>query len=180
MSSKNLTMANLIAGAFAPNYELKQSKLSLDSAKEEKKDDDIEDDVAFDFIVHAVRMDATSAVRGWLESDDDLDVGEGEGDRLMGVMIAAVHDDEDESRLTPEQSERLDMIREEAGHYLLSLGADEDDIDAALNDWDDEAAENIRHAISCVELDSVGYYLDSVKKWKKLKKLVKLRQPIKQ
>jgi hypothetical protein len=112
--------------------------------------------------VNSSRIDAMSAVHGWLDSDD-LDVGEGEGDRLMGVMMAAVHGDTDGSRLTAEQSEHFDMIREEAGHYLLSLGADEDDIHAALNDWEDDAAENIRHAVSGVEMDSVGYYLDATR-----------------
>lgn len=115
-----------------------ETKPVLDSAKR----DEIYLDSAADYTERDIKLKAVGAVQEWLE-DDDLDDGENYADRLLALMIG-IADANKDGDLDDDETEVLDIALEAAWDYLSNNGADDDDIDALLNDWDEDAAERIR------------------------------------
>lgn len=103
-------------------------------------------DAAGEFEHMATRMDAVAAIQQWIE-EDDYDEGESSADRLM-AMIVGIADDNQDGDLDDDEMDVVDAAREAAWDYLESIGIENDDIDALLNDWDEAAAERIRDAVA--------------------------------
>lgn len=93
---------------------------------------------------HAAEL-AASAVQQWAETDE-LGEGEGYADRLLTLLVGAVDEDID-GDLSEEESDDLLELTNAAADYLASLGVADDDIDALLNDWDNEAGERVQELV---------------------------------
>lgn len=93
---------------------------------------------------HAAEL-AASAVQQWAETDE-LGEGEGYADRLLTLLVGAVDEDID-GELSEEESDDLLVLTNAAADYLSSLGVADDDIDALLNDWDNDAGERVQELV---------------------------------
>ncbi|SFK63279.1 hypothetical protein SAMN05216302_101110 [Nitrosomonas aestuarii] len=127
--------------------ELGAGGMTLDDADHE----DIALDAAADHSVNEIKMQSVAAIHQWLETDD-LDDGETSSDRLFALMVGIADADKD-GELTDDEQDTLDIALEGAWDYLSSKGVDDEDIDALLNDWDDDAAERIRDLVASVMPD---------------------------
>jgi hypothetical protein len=103
-------------------------------------------DSAATHFAQSMRMHAASVIQEWAETtEEDLDNGETLADRLLSLLTAIVDSDDD---LTEEEMDSLEEVLMAAEEYLLSLGVDEGDVSALLDDWDESAAGRVRDAIS--------------------------------
>lgn len=116
--------------------------LTLDSAEVTA----LTHDSAANFDDSYIKKMALQAVNEWATTDD-LEDGETIADRLIGLIVGIADEDidgeigEDEAAIT---DTALDSIYD----YMLTLGVDEADVDALLNDWDAEVAERVRQIVA--------------------------------
>lgn len=89
---------------------------------------------------------AASAVLQWAETDD-LGEGEGFADRLLSLLVGAVDEDID-GELSDEEQDDLLQLADAAAEYLSSLGVSDDDLDALLNEWDNDAGERVQELVA--------------------------------
>lgn len=89
---------------------------------------------------------AVTAVHQWAETDD-LDEGEGYADRLLSLLIGEVDEDID-GELSEVEADDLLSLCDAVGDYLESLGVAEDDINALLNDWDNDVGERVQEFVA--------------------------------
>lgn len=118
----------------------KKSPLILDSATEEGLDALAEHEL------RTLRMQSAAAIQQWVE-DADLDAGEDSADRLLALMVG-IADDNQDGELDDDEQEVLLTALEAAWDYLASVGVEEDDISALLNDWDGDAGERVRDLVA--------------------------------
>lgn len=97
----------------------------------------------FDQMQDALR--AAVLVQQWAE-DDELEDGETVADRLFALCVGMVDEDKD-GEISAEEMPALITLLEQVGEYLLYHGADDDDVSALLNDWDDATAERVRDVV---------------------------------
>lgn len=107
-----------------------------------------EDAPAFadEFSAASTSMAAVAAVQEWAETDD-LEDGEGYADRLVALLIGAVDEDVDGELSEAEQDDLIE-VADAAGDYLASLGVSDDDIDALLNEIDNDAGERVQELVA--------------------------------
>lgn len=91
-------------------------------------------------------MMAVSAVQQWAETDD-LTEGEGYADRLLSLLIGCIDEDID-GELSEEEADDLMTLCDEAASYLESLGVLDEDIDALVNDWDNDVGERVQELVA--------------------------------
>ena len=101
---------------------------------------------ADEFSSASTSMSAVAAVQEWAETDD-LEDGEGYADRLIALLIGAVDEDVD-GELSEDEQDDLVEIADAAADYLASLGVADDDINALLNDLDNEAGERVQELVA--------------------------------
>lgn len=95
-----------------------------------------------------LRLSVASAVATWAEtSDDDLEDGETLADRMDGLLVGICDADKD-GDLSDAELSVLDALYTMLNEYLSKQGADDSDIDALINDGDDEAAERIHELMT--------------------------------
>ncbi|QFY45052.1 hypothetical protein F6R98_10550 [Candidatus Methylospira mobilis] len=122
---------------------------TLDSCKEEKTVDSADTpelEGADQYTLNDVALKTAAAIQQWCETDD-LDSGETSANRLM-ALIVGIADINKDGDITDDEADLLDMALNAAWDYLASKGADEEDIGALLNDWDDDAADRIRDLVT--------------------------------
>jgi hypothetical protein len=90
----------------------------------------------------SIALEAIAATQQWLD-DDDLEPGETSADRLL-TLVVGIADESQDGEIDDDESEVIDVAREAMWDYLSSLGVDEADLSALLDDWDDAAAERVR------------------------------------
>lgn len=96
------------------------------------------------FYTKKTALEACNMLNHWAASDDELDDGESQSDRLYALMVGVVDQDKNGTMNDAEQ-EVFDLACEAVSGYLTeALGADEEDVSALMNDWDDDAAERVR------------------------------------
>ncbi|MCP5245678.1 MAG: hypothetical protein H6937_06945 [Burkholderiales bacterium] len=95
-----------------------------------------------------MKMSAASAIQQWVETDD-LGDNESSSDRLFALMVG-IADENKDGDITDEEQDVLEMALEAAWDYLSGKGVEDDDIDALLNEWDNDAAERVRDLVASV------------------------------
>jgi hypothetical protein len=116
-------------------------EVALDAAE-------IIDSASVAYAAQSGRLHVASAVQEWAETeDDDLDEGENLADRLYALLAAAIDSDGDED-LTDEDQDEIEALIGATEDYLLSLGIDESDVSALLDDWSGDAAARVRDALA--------------------------------
>jgi len=91
-----------------------------------------------------MRIDAAAVVGEWADTDT-LDEGEGYGDRLYALIVGTASEGDDE--LTDDESEYAAGVGELVGDYLEGKGIDAGDIDALLDDFDNDVAARVHDAL---------------------------------
>ncbi|AUZ05273.1 hypothetical protein ADP71_17460 [Vitreoscilla sp. C1] len=98
-------------------------------------------DAASQYELTNLRLLVASALIAWAETDD-LQEGETPTDRLNALFMGIVDLDKD-GDISSDESDYLDMALSVAAEWLQLQGVVNADIDALLNDDDDDVAENI-------------------------------------
>lgn len=118
----------------------KPAKLQLDSAGEEP----VSLSKSAVFQEQAIVSDALAKFAAWLETDEnDLDEGEGLGDRLMSLMVS-VADANKNGEIDDDEAEIINIGLNGVADYMISKGVSEENAIALLEDFDNDIAENVR------------------------------------
>ena len=100
-------------------------------------------DAAAAFQSGSDRAEVAGIVHEWAETGpEDLDDGEGMGDRLYAMLVGAVADSED-GDLTEDKAALAQTYMELAVSYMVSAGVGEDDAIAAVDAGDNDAAQRV-------------------------------------
>ena len=89
-----------------------------------------------------ITLKAVATVQSWVETDD-LDDGESYADRLLALVVG-IADDNKDGEISEDEQGVVDIALNAIWDYLAKFDADDADISALLNDWDDDAGERIR------------------------------------
>jgi hypothetical protein len=134
--------ADLLRAAVAqPKEKVVKPKIALDGV-DDVLDPEAADD-AQDYALTNLALTTAAAIQDWAETDD-LDEGETLASRLQNTLVGVVDPDQDGDELDDDEQAVLGFVLEAAGDYLAAKGVAEDDIDALLNDWNDDAAVRIQ------------------------------------
>ena len=125
---------------------LERPTMTLDSAEQRKENAKAASKAAADYVKNDLAVKAVAAIQEWTETDN-LSAGEGYAARLMAMFIAIADEDKD-GELTEAEQDVIETALEAAYDYLLSKGVSEDDVDALLNDWDEDAADRVRDLVA--------------------------------
>jgi hypothetical protein len=99
------------------------------------------------FYAKKTALEACNMLNYWATDDGELDDGESQSDRLYALLIGVVDQDKNGTMSNEEQAV-FDLACDAVSGYLIyTLGADEDDVNELMNDWDDDAAERVREFI---------------------------------
>ncbi|UOO93398.1 hypothetical protein [Vitreoscilla stercoraria] len=105
-------------------------------------------DAASQYELTNLRLLVASALIAWAETDD-LQEGETPTDRLNALFMGIVDLDKD-GEVTSDEADYLDMALNVAVEWLQLQGVTNADIDALLNDDDDDVAENVMELLAGV------------------------------
>ena len=120
-------------------------------------------DGADDYADRDIAIRAIATVQEWAETDpDDLDDGETLPDRLLAMLSGMANEDFD-GEIGSDEEVIISSALEHVSDYLQSVGVDADDVDALLNEWDEDAAERVMDfLVSEMPDDPDGELLDSI------------------
>lgn len=102
-------------------------------------------DAAGAYLSQDMALKAVAALQEWAETDN-LDSGEGLGDRLFALFVGIVDADKD-GEISEDEAELLALASESAWDYLAGKGVPEDDISALVQDFDNEAAARVQELL---------------------------------
>lgn len=132
-----------VAAAATPEPE---KKLVLDGVDEQEKEPVM--DAAEQYQMADVALKTAAAVQEWAEtSKDDLDEGEGLGNRLFALLLG-VADADANGEIGDDEADAMMMAQEAAYDYLIGKGVSESDVDALLNEFDDEVADRVQELLA--------------------------------
>lgn len=101
-----------------------------------------------DYTSTDIAIKSAAAVQEWAEtSPDDLDTGEGLGNRLLALLLGIADVDMD-GEVGEDEQGVLDMALDAADQYLSEKGVSREDVDALLNDFDDDVAARVQELIA--------------------------------
>ena len=103
---------------------------------------------ADDYTSKDIALKASTAIHQWAETDD-LDDGESYADRLLALMIG-IADANHDGDITEDEQWVLTVALNTAWDYMSTLGVDDEDCNALLNDWDADAADRVRDLVASV------------------------------
>lgn len=133
----------MIGGASQPQGKTATILDSADDDKASKKGGGKNRNSAV-FQEQAIASEALSYLADWLETDDeDLDEGEGLGDRLRALMIALA-DDNKNGELDEEEKEIINIGVNAVAEYLISKGVKEENAISLMEDFDNALAGRVR------------------------------------
>jgi len=113
--------------------------ITLDSTVKMKKDDEDMDDAS----LREVKLKAMSAFEVWeATTEDELAGGEGFADRLQALLLGIWSPDKDDD-IDEDEQYMIDVACDFVEGWLIGQGVDEADVNAILDDWDNEAAERV-------------------------------------
>jgi hypothetical protein len=122
--------------------------LSVKAKKAEKAPTPVEF-IAMDSAASSVDADismrAVGTVQQWCETDD-LDEGEGLGDRLLHMFVG-IADENKDGELDDDEQAIVGMAVEAAYDYMVSKGVSEDDAVKLLEDFDNDVAARVKDLI---------------------------------
>lgn len=119
-------------------------------------------DAAADYTAHDCKLKAAGVIQEWAAGGSEgMDEGETAADRLFAMMVGCVDADAN-GEFSDEENEALAEFLEAGYDYLESKGVDSADIDALLNNGDNDAAERVIEMLSggMAELDDEGMAAD--------------------
>lgn len=94
-----------------------------------------------------IALKAATAIQVWAETGaEDLDSGEGLGDRLFSLM-AGIADQDMDGEISEAESEVIQTASESAAQYLIAKGIPEADAAALMVDFDNDLAESIQELV---------------------------------
>ncbi|APQ14659.1 hypothetical protein BJP27_24100 (plasmid) [Pseudomonas oryzihabitans] len=106
---------------------------------------------------------AAAIVQEWAETlPEDLDAGEGMGDRLLALMVGAMPEGEFVDGIDDDAADDLADLGDAVGDVLADLGASDADLEILLNDFDNDVADAVQElaAGSLADgIDPVGFVL---------------------
>lgn len=138
-------IASLLSRAEVPVKETK--KPVLDSADNDSDDEGVMD-AAGDYASSDLALKSGAALQEWAEtSSDDLDEGEGLGDRLFS-LIAGIADADMDGEVSEDEADVMMMAAENGVDYLIGKGVPEDDAVALLSDFDNEVAARVQELLA--------------------------------
>ena len=120
-------------------------KMTLDSAKSAESAGEFSGNSAARFQEQAIASEALNLLSEWLETDD-LDDGEGLGDRLMNMMVGLADDNKD-GEISDDEAEVINIGLNAVADYLVEKGISEENASALLEEFDNDLAENVREAL---------------------------------
>jgi hypothetical protein len=91
-----------------------------------------------------MRVDAAAVVGEWADTDT-LDEGEGYGDRLYALIVGTATDSDED--LTDDESAYAADVGELVGDFLEERGVDAGDIDALLENFDNDVASRVHDVL---------------------------------
>lgn len=92
-------------------------------------------------------LKAATAIQVWAEtSTEDLDSGEGLGDRLFSLM-AGIADQDMDGEISEAESEVIQNASDSAAQYLIAKGVPEADAAALMMDFDNSLAESVQELV---------------------------------
>ncbi|MGE8046055.1 hypothetical protein ACQKO6_17865 [Pseudomonas monteilii] len=91
-----------------------------------------------------MRVDAAAVVEEWSESDV-LDSEEGYGDRLYALIVGTASEGDED--MTDDEADYANDVANLVGDYLESQGVDSGDIDALLEDFDNDVAARVHDVL---------------------------------
>ena len=119
-----------------------RKQVTVDSCKKPKLDKPTMDNAGA-FEMHNTSLQAASIINVWLETTpDELDEGEGYGDRLL-AMIMGMADNNNDGELSEDEQVVVEAAMPFFEQVLSSVGASDGDIDALLTDFDNDVAARI-------------------------------------
>ena len=119
-----------------------RKQVTVDSCKKPKLDKPTMDNAGA-FEMHNTSLQAASIINVWLETTpDELDEGEGYGDRLL-AMIMGMADNNNDGELSEDEQVVVEAAMPFFEQVLSRVGASDGDIDALLTDFDNDVAARI-------------------------------------
>ena len=103
-------------------------------------------DGASDYATNDIKLKAVAMVQQWTETDD-LDDGESYADRLIHMVIG-IADANKDGEIDEDEQAVVDVALNAIWDYLANYGVDDADIDALLNNWDNDAAERVKDLLA--------------------------------
>ncbi len=104
-------------------------------------------DDATNYGTEDIALQAVAAVQEWAETTaDDLDEGEGMGDRLFS-LLAGVADQDMDGEISDAEADVINMAAQSAAEYMVAKGVPEDDAVALLSDFDNELANSVQELV---------------------------------
>ncbi|HEX8590645.1 hypothetical protein [Pseudomonas sp.] len=148
---RNLVGSGAAASAAAPKVKPPSQASADPKLNAPVKDvlDGVNDDEggpAADFAVTDLALRAAAIVQQWAETDD-LEVGETNLNRLLG-MFCGVADENMDGEITDDEAETVAILCDQAWDYLSSLGASDDDLSAMFESEDGEAADRVMELVA--------------------------------
>ena len=138
-------------------HSLRHSPKTLDAAEE------VTLDAAEESVKHSNQMLSKMAIHAF-HSLSDFEEEENIGGTLKALIVAIASSDNssDEINITDEDEDQIDVCRAAIGEYLESKGCDTSDINAMLNDFNDEATERCLSEINATLDDGDDAVYDAV------------------
>jgi len=104
---------------------------------------------------------AVSAVLQMTETDDDdLDEGEGLGDRLRTIITN--YADNGDGEITEEEQAGIVVAQSAIGEFLSSVGVSDDDVNSIVNDFDNDVADSVSEYLRGVLPEGEDATMDAV------------------
>lgn len=124
-----------------------EKKVVLDGVGSEDDEQHVMD-AAEQYQMADVALKTAAAVQEWAEtSKDDLDEGEGLGNRLFALLLG-VADADANGEVGDDEADAMMMAQEAAYDYLIGKGVSESDVDALLNEFDDDVADRVQELLA--------------------------------
>lgn len=102
-------------------------------------------DAVGDYASTDIDLKVAAAIQQWAETDD-LGDGEGYGDRLFALLVGIADADMD-GEIGEEEADIVEMAADSAWDYLAGKDVPDDDLEALLNDWDNDVAARVHELI---------------------------------
>lgn len=123
---------------------------TLDSVGKDKNtppaDDESVMDSASEYAMTDIALKVAAAMQEFVETDD-LDEGEGLGDRLFSLLVGVADADMD-GEVSDAEQELFASVQETAWDYLAAKGVPDGDIDVLLNEWDNDVAMRVQELLA--------------------------------
>lgn len=119
----------------ADDEDVEEDDEELDSCKG-KKCKSFDAIAATQYALNDIKINTISAIQAWLESGDSE---AGLGNDLLALFVG-IADENHDGEISDDEADILDVITSFAWDYLAEKGIGEDDLEALLNDFDNDAA----------------------------------------